>query len=104
MTCFNVFQAAGFDWADDIISSLEGEDRTPRNTLLESTVINSSHRAGSSNVQYGGQSSISAQFSQTGTVNVPLVQNSSATTLQAPVQNIQQPTQLLPNLANLTQG
>ncbi|CAC5409705.1 unnamed protein product [Mytilus coruscus] len=90
--------ASGFEWADDLISSVEVEDRpTSRSSVLETSVVNNNQQS----VQYGHSSG--QLSSQPGTVNLQFVQsNTTQTVQQATVQ--QQPAQLLPNITNLSQG
>lgn len=95
--------ASGFEWADEIISSVEGDDRSGHSQILENSVIHSSHQSTSSNVQYAQPTTVTHLSSQAGTVNVQFVPSSNAVQ-QAPVQLIQQQhTQLLPNLTNFPQ-
>ncbi|VDI10053.1 Hypothetical predicted protein [Mytilus galloprovincialis] len=93
--------ASGFDWADDLISAVEVEDRpTSRSSVLETSVVHNNHQS----VQYGQTSGQLSGQPAGGTVNLQFVQssNTTQTVQQATVQP--QPAQLLPNLTNLSQG
>lgn len=102
MQFFFLLQTSGFEWADEILSSSEGGEKSNADNILETSVIN--------NVQQTVQYSQTNQqlSSQPSSVNVQYIQSTTNTTVQqATVQQIQpqqQPAQIIPNISNLTPG
>lgn len=91
--------ASGFEWADEILSSSEGGEKSNADNLLETSVVNNIQQT----VQYAQTNQHLS--SQANSVNVQYIQSTTNTTVQqAAVHQVQQPTQIIPNLTNLAQG